>query len=78
MYLGCLDHGETAVSVNLETRDRAGEDIGPAPGPGQVTARVGDGVVAEDALPVRVAHVEIECPATEILALKIVPNRAEV
>ena len=43
-----------------------------------MTARVGDRVVAEDALPVRVAHVEVECPATEILALEIVPTRTKV
>ena len=66
------------MCVNLERGDRAGEDAGPAPGPGEVTARVGDGVVAEHALPVRIAHVEIECSATKILSLKIVPDGAEV
>ena len=66
------------MRVDLERGDGAGEDVGPAPGPGKVAARVGNGVVAEDALPVRVAHVEIECSATEILALKIVPDSAEV
>lgn len=74
----CLDHGEAAVRVDLERGDGAGEDVGPAPGSWQMAARVGDGVIAQDALPVRVAHVEIECPATEVLALEIVPDRAEV
>ena len=74
----CLDHGEAAVRVDLERGDGAGEDVGPAPWSWQMAARVGDGVIAQDALPVRVAHVEIECPAAEVLALEIVPDRAEV
>ena len=61
------------MHVDLEGGDGAVEDVGAAPGPGEVTARVRDRVVAVHALPVRVAKVEVECPATKILALEIVP-----
>ena len=73
-----LDDGEAAMCVNRERGDGTREDVGAASGAWKVAARVGDRVVAEDALPVRVAHVEVECPATEILALEIVPNRTKI